>query len=401
MTLKIAIVVHGRFHAFDLARALLERGHNVTLFTNYPKWAVEKFGISKTAVQSFWLHGLVTRLVWKIPGRRIYNYSESWFHRLFGKWASKQLQKDRWDVIHCWSGVAEESLVGRINTSKLHLMVRGSAHIRVQARLLYEEETRTKIPQEQPSSWIIDREEREYVLADKVVVLSTFAYNTFISQGVSPKKLSLMPLGARLDVFRPTSEVIERRYQRILSGEPLRILFVGALSFRKGLWDLATIVKELDGKDFQFRFVGPSTPDTARLVSQMQANATFIPKQPQSDLPNSYAWGDIFIFPTIEDGFAVVLAQAFAAGLLILTTPNCAGPDIVSEGKTGWILPIRNPESFVARLRWCASHRSELSEMVRSIPAMFQPREWKSVAADFENICYDGLAQYAELRETT
>lgn len=48
--MKIAIVVHGRFDAFDLARALIARGHDVTLFTNYPGWAVEPFGISNMCV---------------------------------------------------------------------------------------------------------------------------------------------------------------------------------------------------------------------------------------------------------------------------------------------------------------------------------------------------------------
>ncbi|WP_242046550.1 hypothetical protein [Cylindrospermum sp. FACHB-282] len=47
MKLKIAVVVHGRFHAFDLARELIEQGNEVTLFTNYPKKIVEKFGINK------------------------------------------------------------------------------------------------------------------------------------------------------------------------------------------------------------------------------------------------------------------------------------------------------------------------------------------------------------------
>lgn len=63
--MKIAIVVHGRFDAFDLARALIARGHDVTLFTNYPGWAVEPFGISKMYVRSFVLHGVGVRV---LPG---------------------------------------------------------------------------------------------------------------------------------------------------------------------------------------------------------------------------------------------------------------------------------------------------------------------------------------------
>ena len=64
--MKIAIVVHGRFHAFDLARALSERGHQVTLFTNYPQWAARRFGLGKVEVRSFWAHGIASRLVARV-----------------------------------------------------------------------------------------------------------------------------------------------------------------------------------------------------------------------------------------------------------------------------------------------------------------------------------------------
>ena len=58
--MKIAIVVHGRFHAFDLARELSPR-HDVTVFTNYPKWAARRFGLVPDQVRSFWPHGIASR----------------------------------------------------------------------------------------------------------------------------------------------------------------------------------------------------------------------------------------------------------------------------------------------------------------------------------------------------
>jgi glycosyltransferase involved in cell wall biosynthesis len=87
----------------------------------------------------------------------------------------------------------------------------------------------------------------------------------------------------------------------------------------------------------------------------------------------------------------LVLAQAAASGLPILTTTNCAGPDLIREGKTGWVLPIRSPEAFIERLRWCDSHREELAAMVRRIYTEFKPRDWADVAADFETLCLTSL----------
>lgn len=384
MKLKIAIVVHGRFHAFDLARALLERGHKVTLFTNYPKWAVERFGVPRSNIRSFSLHGVLSRLnMWLHQKVRI-PYAEAWFHTMFGRWAAAQIKKERWDIVHSWSGVSEELLQVLEGRGTLRLLMRGSAHIRTQARILEEEERRTGTPIDRPSPWMITREEREYVLADRIRVLSSFAYNSFVEERISRQKLCLLPLGARMESFRPAPQVVKARCRRILSGEPLRVLYVGALSFRKGMWDMEGVLRSLSGKGFRFRFVGPVASEAESLLAELHHLAEFVPKQPQSELPNWYTWGDIFVFPTIEDGFAQVLAQAYASALPILTTTNCSGPDLIREGKSGWVLPIRNPDAFTEKLRWCDTHREELSAMVKRIYNEFQPRDWSDVAADLE-----------------
>jgi hypothetical protein len=104
MKLRIAIVVHGRFHAFDLARALLRRGHDVTLFTNYPRWAVKRFDFPESRVRSFWLHGVISRVASKLHRGDVSRHEE-WFHKLFGRWAATELAKEHWDIVHSWSGV--------------------------------------------------------------------------------------------------------------------------------------------------------------------------------------------------------------------------------------------------------------------------------------------------------
>jgi glycosyltransferase involved in cell wall biosynthesis len=90
---------------------------------------------------------------------------------------------------------------------------------------------------------------------------------------------------------------------------------------------------------------------------------TLTPRQPQAYLPVVYGWGDLFVYPTVEDGYAVVLAQAAAAALPILTTTNCSGPDLVRPKQSGWIVPIRSPYALVERTRWCGGHRTALAAM--------------------------------------
>jgi glycosyltransferase involved in cell wall biosynthesis len=246
-----------------------------------------------------------------------------------------------------------------------------------------------------PSKALIAREEREYSKADRIVVLSTFARNSFIRQGIPKERLSLLSLGVNTAMFRASEEVLQARTRRILSSTRLRVLWVGTMSFRKGLLDFIEIVRLLGPDRCAFRFVGDVSKDVNAVAKELENSVEIVPRQRQWDLPQQYAWADVFIFPTIEDGFAVVLAQAHANGLPILTTGNCAGPDMIQEGHTGWILPIRDPRAFVDRLIWCDEHREALAAMVTDTAMTFEPRDWDQVAMEFETICAEAMTKHS------
>ncbi|MBI1748981.1 MAG: glycosyltransferase family 4 protein [Acidobacteria bacterium] len=396
--MRIGVIVHGRFHAFDLVRELLQRGHDVSLFTNYPKFAVRRFGVADANIHSFRLHGVLNRLVDQLPVKRESARAESWLHTVFGRWAASQaLARGPWDAVVCWSGVGEETFQALSRRNTLLICHRSSSHIRAQASLLREEEERVGWPIERPTDWIIAREEREYALADVIYVPSTFSEQTFLSLGISPGRVARIPHGVSAKAFRPESDVVQERRARILSGAPLHVLNVGTFSFRKGMWDMSAIIRKV-GRRFRFRFVGPVAAECAGLAEELRDQATFIGPQAQQDLPRYYAWGDMFLLPTIEDGFPFVLAQAAAAGLPILTTPNGAGGDLVCEGKTGWVLPIRSPLAFIERLHWCDTHREELAAMTEHIHTHFQLHDWTDTARSFEALCETRLAARKQSR---
>jgi hypothetical protein len=132
----------------------------VTVFTNYPAWAAGRFGVPADRVRSFTAHGMLTRTV----PPALSAMTESPLHTLFGRWAAREVGKQSWDVIHCWSGVSEELLAAAQHRKGLTMLMRGSAHIATQSRLLREEAERTGVALDQPSPWMVDREQREYAL---------------------------------------------------------------------------------------------------------------------------------------------------------------------------------------------------------------------------------------------
>jgi glycosyltransferase involved in cell wall biosynthesis len=386
MGYRIALAVHGRFHMFDMGRELLARGHDVHVFTNYPRYVVKHFGIPRERVHSFLTHGLATRVCGLVLPARARGLVERVGNGAFSRWTARVVPQRDWDVVFSMSGVAEDLFRALSDRPALRILHRGSSHIRTQRQLLEEEEQRVGTWVEKPSDWIISREEREYELADAIHALSHFALHSFADRGVSADKMYLLRLGVCLGNFRPSSSVIEERCLRILSGAPLRVLSLGTFCCRKGAWDLREVVRMLHSDRFIFRFVGPVATDSKQLVRDLAGVATFTGKLAQSQLPREYDWADIFLLPTIEDGFAMVLTQALASGLPLLVTPNCAGPDLIQEGEHGWVVPIRCPAAIVDRLRWCHAHREEFTTMVHKTYHAAHSFDWKETAHRVEQL---------------
>jgi glycosyltransferase involved in cell wall biosynthesis len=389
--MRIALVVQGRFHGFDLAKGLIGRGHDVSVLTNYPAPIAARFGLPRNSVRSFVWHGVLDRAAMAAAVRLRSVYPERRLHELFGRWAAREVSRREFDVVHSWSGVSLELLSSPGAVAAPTLLMRGSAHIRAQDRLLSDEERRAGTRMDRPSEWMIRRETEEYARADRIVVLSSFARRTFVEEGCDPNIISVLPLGVDVEAFRVTPAARDARAARIRGGGHLRVLYVGALSFRKGLVDLLRAAELLRGDPIEFTLLGPRMPESERLLATAGANVRLLPKRPQAELPAAYAEADLFVFPTIEDGFGMVLTQAKAAGLPILTTDNCAGSDLVTDGRDGWIVPIRDAQALADRLRWCTADRRALADMARAVEVDYQPRSWARVAQDFEGIAIETM----------
>ncbi len=387
--MRIALVVQGRFHAFDLARALIARGNDVTVFTNYPSWAAARFGVPAHAVRSYVGHFVADRAIGAAAWSKLARGWEPIRHQAFGRWAARELSRETWDIIHCWSGVSEEILQSGVGERTPTLLMRGSSHIAFQRRLLDEESTRVSADLDRPSDWMVARERREYELASRIAVLSTFAAQSFVDEGVPGDRLSLLPLGVDVSAFRASPESVAARCQRIRDGRRLTVVYAGTVSFRKGFWDLAEVIRAASASNVRFVLAGTVLPECRPLVDSLGSRVESLGPLPQAQLPEFYREGDVFIFPTLEDGFGVVLTQARASGLPILASTNCAARDLIRNDEDGWILPIRDAQAFVDRLNWCDGQREQLAGMARSTGLTQTAADWSAVAADFERICIE------------
>jgi glycosyltransferase involved in cell wall biosynthesis len=249
--------------------------------------------------------------------------------------------------------------------------------------LLDEEEHRTGTRLDKPSDWIIEREEYEYSRASRVIVPSRFAYQSFIERGVPRERLRLLPLASAPASFKAPAEIVDARAARIERREPLRVLFVGSITYQKGMHDLLQVMETVPHKRFRFRLVGQVTSECRPIQRRLAARGEVIGKVPQSELPSHYAWADLMVLPSVQDGFAVVLSQATASGVPFVATENSGGPDLVAAGVPSWIVPARSARRLADQLLSIEEDRAELASRVRTIQQKAAARDWAAVARDF------------------
>jgi glycosyltransferase involved in cell wall biosynthesis len=216
---------------------------------------------------------------------------------------------------------------------------------RVEVELVREEEKRwpgwTRGTTEVPEAYF-SRREQEWAMADRVVVNSAFCKQALVRQGVAAEKVFIVPLCYEADQA-PTPRSELRTLNSSPSTPPLRVLFLGQVILRKGIQYLMEAARKLVNENIHFDVVGPiGISDDAR--ASAPRNLTFHGRTSRAEATQWYARADVFVLPTLSDGFAITQLEAMAHGLQVVTTPCCG--DVVSDGVDGFIVPPRNADAL-------------------------------------------------------
>jgi glycosyltransferase involved in cell wall biosynthesis len=144
---------------------------------------------------------------------------------------------------------------------------------------------------------------------------------------------------------------------------------------RKGLADLFAAMKLLKTRDIELVVLGsPLAP--MEFYRREFPDFIFEPPGPHHEALRLMATADVLVLPSIIEGRALVQQEAMAQGLPIIVTANAGGADLVDEGVTGFLVPIRSPETIAARLDWFAQNRDRLTEMKRAAHAKAAALTW-------------------------
>ncbi len=200
----------------------------------------------------------------------------------------------------------------------------------------------------------------EPAMAAHLFVASSFTRETLVEHGTPGDAITVIPYGVDCARFSPGPS-------RQPSPGTLRLLFVGRINQRKGIQYLLESLRLL-------RPAGDSLPavhltvcgrvvDGLGLFAPLGSQVTVRPDVSADELLAAYREADLFVFPSIAEGFGQVLLEALACGLPILSTTRTAAPDLIEEGVEGFVVEPGDPVALALRIEWARTHPEQLEAM--------------------------------------
>jgi len=176
----------------------------------------------------------------------------------------------------------------------------------------------------------LNRKDEELSLADVIIVASTFTATTLLDYpGILPP-IEVIPYG-----FPPVCS--NREFAPASGHRRLKILFVGGLSQRKGIADLFAVAEELE-HHIELTVVGCKAVEECHALNIALTKHTWIPSLPHTDILKLMRQHDVLIFPSLFEGFGLVISEAMSQGTPVITTERTAGPDLITNNQNGWLI---------------------------------------------------------------
>jgi glycosyltransferase involved in cell wall biosynthesis len=246
------------------------------------------------------------------------------------------------DTVYAFNGCALEVFLEARRRGLRCVLDQSAAPWRYNTAMLGREQQRWPGWENQPADMdtggrMIEREEAEWKLADRIVCGSRFVLDAIKTVGGPAHKTTVVTYPT------PSAPPAPRRRP---GGGTTHVLFVGTLQLRKGIQYFAQVANQLSGGRFVFRAIGPSllTPSAEKRVRE---RVDWWGPVPRSQVWDQYRWADVFLLPTLSEGSANVCLEAVSSGLPVITS---LASGLVNSDERSMLTSGSDIDTIVARL---------------------------------------------------
>jgi glycosyltransferase involved in cell wall biosynthesis len=267
---------------------------------------------------------------------------------------------DEIDIVHAWPLGALETLRTARQLGIPTVLERPNAHTRFAYEVVRDECERlgVALPPDHEHAYnaeILEREEAEYALADRLLCPSEFVVKTFLDQGSSPSELVRHVYGYDEALYFPPAT------PRV-AGEGITALFVGVAAVRKGLhFALEAWLQSPASETGRFLIAGEFLPDYADKLSQLLAHPSVEALGHRTDVPELMRESDVLVLPSIEEGFGLVCVEALASGCVPLVSDACT--DVCRHGENALVHHVADVDALTDQFTDLNRDRGQLERL--------------------------------------
>jgi len=189
---------------------------------------------------------------------------------------------------------------------------------------------------------VVEAETIEHSLARQIVVGGSFARETLVAQGIAPERITVNPYGvdwSRFSAIEASQEV-----------RPFRFLYVGSVIARKGIPVLLDAWRALAPRDAELWIAGSIGARERGLIPELPG-LRLLGQIAHSEMASVYANCDVFVLPSLFEGFGLVILEALASGLPVVSTPHTGAVEAVTEDILGRLVPVASVDALIEAMR--------------------------------------------------
>ena len=356
---RVVVSSAGVFHAYHLARGVQAAGYLHRFITSiYSRYET---GIDRRKVTQIPLASGLASAIRFFPGEAQQLASYLVGDSVYDLMASRHAKEA--DIFHVFNNQGLRSMQVAKKHGAVVVVARSSAHPRVQERIL-RDDSRLQSGTARLSRLLVERHVSEYELADFIFVPSQFVWDTMLQEGVSARKLRRVHLGFDPVMFFPGEK----------KDDVFRVMYAGGLSVQKGIPYLLEAFSTLNIPNSELLLVGDTYPDALATLSEYRGLFRHIRFVPQAELLHHYQQSSVFVLPSLQDGFGMVVYEAAGCGLPVIITENVGAE--IRHGKDGFVVPIRDAKAIAEKLRFFHENPEERNKMGRAARDYVQQFTW-------------------------
>ena len=122
-----------------------------------------------------------------------------------------------------------------------------------------------------------------------------------------------------------------------------------------------------------------------RLLADLPGKVVIRASVPREELMEIYGRASVLVFPSLCEGFGMVITEAMANGLPVITTNNTGGPAFIQHGRNGFLIPIRDADCLAETMQWCLDRRLDLVEISARASESAAKWQWRDYRAALGN----------------